>query len=67
MNNALSAATKFAREVKAEALRISWPSGRETRQMTLMVFILGALVAAYLVAVDLLIGGALNWLLGLNV
>ncbi|HEX2859468.1 MAG TPA: preprotein translocase subunit SecE [Alphaproteobacteria bacterium] len=58
---------KFAREVKAEALRITWPSGRETRQMTVMVFILVSIVALFLVAVDLGIGAALNWLLGLNV
>jgi preprotein translocase subunit SecE len=59
--------TKFAQDVKAEALRITWPSGKETRQMTLMVFILVTLVAVYLVGIDLGIGALLNWFLGLNV
>jgi preprotein translocase subunit SecE len=63
----LNETTKFAQDVKAEALRITWPSGVETRQMTLMVFILVSLVAAFLTGVDLGIGALLNWLLGLNV
>jgi preprotein translocase subunit SecE len=62
----LNEMTKFAQDVKAEALRITWPSGKETRQMTIMVFILVGIVAAYLMAVDMGIGVLLKWLLGLN-
>jgi preprotein translocase subunit SecE len=63
----LNEMTKFAQDVKAEALRITWPSGKETRQMTIMVFILVGIVAAYLMAVDMGVGMLLKWLLGLSV
>jgi len=62
----LTQLARFGREVKEESRRVSWPSGKETRTMALMVFILATLVAVYLTLVDLGIGFALSHLLGLK-
>ncbi len=55
---------KFAREVKAEVSKITWPGIKETRMMTIVVFILVILVAVYLLAIDFVLGFAMSWLLG---
>lgn len=55
---------RFARDVKAEASRITWPRLKDTRSMTIMVFILASLIALYLMAVDFAIGSALKVLFG---
>ena len=56
---------QFFREVKAEANRVTWPDWASTRQMTVMVFILVALIGVYLLVVDMLIGWGLSSLLGM--
>lgn len=61
----LSELPRFLRDVRAEASRVAWPTWAATRQMSIMVFILVALVALYLLAVDLLIGAGISALLGL--
>ena len=55
---------KFARDVKLEAGRITWPKLKDTRQMTIMVFILASLIALFLLGVDALISSGLNLLFG---
>jgi preprotein translocase subunit SecE len=55
---------KFARDVKAEAGRITWPRLKDTRTMTIMVFILASLIALFLMGVDFAIGSALKVLFG---
>lgn len=60
----LSQLPRFGREVKDEARRVTWPTFKSTRTMSLMVFILVSLVALFLVVVDLLIGLGLGTILG---
>jgi preprotein translocase subunit SecE len=55
---------KFAREVKAEMTKVTWPSMKDTRMMTLMVFILVVFFAIYLSVVDIILSGGVRWLLG---
>ncbi|MDD9912956.1 MAG: preprotein translocase subunit SecE [Alphaproteobacteria bacterium] len=59
---AIGKGIKFAREVRAEVSKITWPKLRETRVMTLMVLVLVVLVALYLLAIDATISTAMNWL-----
>lgn len=54
----------FVRDVRAEVNRITWPSGAETRRLTIMVGILAVLVSLFLVAVDLIIGAGLSGIFG---
>jgi preprotein translocase subunit SecE len=61
---ALKKIMKFSRDVRAEAGRITWPGWKETRGLTIMVFILATLVGLYLLVVDLAIGAGLAALLG---
>ncbi|PIZ31599.1 MAG: preprotein translocase subunit SecE [Alphaproteobacteria bacterium CG_4_10_14_0_8_um_filter_53_9] len=62
--NKISQLFRFGHEVKTEAGRITWPAWKDTRTMTIMVFILASLIALFLVGVDLLIGSGLKALLG---
>lgn len=62
--SSLSKLIRFARDVQAEASRITWPSFADTRQMSIMVAILATIVAIYLVVVDFAIGAALKAILG---
>lgn len=55
---------KFAREVKAEMTKVTWPSLKDTRMMTLMVFILVVFFAIYLSLVDVVLSSGVRWLLG---
>ena len=62
----LTNAIKFMREVKAEGSKITWPSLKDTRMMTLTVFVFVTIIMAYLLLADWLIGLVMRWLLGTN-
>ena len=62
----MSPLIRFIRDVRAEVNRITWPSGQETRRLTLMVGILASVIALFLVAVDMLIGSGLSYVFGVN-
>ncbi len=64
--NPFATLSRFVTDVRAEVSRVTWPSGAETRKLTVMVFILATIVALFLVAVDMLIGAGLSVLFGLN-
>jgi preprotein translocase subunit SecE len=57
---------RFFRDVRAELNRITWPSGTDTRRMTVMVFVLVTIVALFLLLVDLTIGAGLSAVFGLS-
>ena len=38
---------KFIQEVKQEAFKVSWPTGKETMQGTLMVFAMAVVAAIF--------------------
>lgn len=54
---------KFLRDVRTEGRKVTWPDLKQTRTMTIMVFILVVLIALYLLLVDFVIGSGLNFLL----
>jgi len=54
---------QFAREVRAEARKITWPTRRETWITTVMVLIMVVLVSAFLFVVDFGISTAVTWVL----
>lgn len=56
---------KFLRDVRTEGRKVTWPDLKQTRTMTIMVFILVTLVGLFLLLVDFLIGSGLNFLLNL--
>ena len=47
---------KFAREVQAEAARVTWPTRRETLTMTGLVLSMALVTAVFFFAVDQLFG-----------
>lgn len=56
---------RFIRDVRAEVNRVTWPTGAETRRLTIMVFILVVIVSVYLLLVDLGIAAGMSALLGI--
>ncbi len=58
------AALGFLSESVAEAKRVVWPTRKETIQTTVAVFILVAIVAAFLAVVDIGFAYMVQWLMG---
>jgi preprotein translocase SecE subunit len=56
---------RFARDVRGEVNRITWPAWADTRRLSIMVCLLAALVALYLTGVDLAIGHLLTLIFGI--
>ncbi len=55
----------FAKEVRAEARKITWTSRKETWITSVMVFIMVILTAAFFFAADLVLSWAINQILKL--
>ena len=43
---------KFIQEVKQEAFKISWPTGKETAQGALMVFAMAVIMSLFFLLLD---------------
>ncbi len=43
---------KFIREVRAETARVTWPTGKETVQTTIMVMIMAMILGIFFFGVD---------------
>mgnify|MGYP001393185126 FL=1 len=43
---------KFIQEVKQEAFKVSWPTGKETMQGTIMVFAMAVVAAIFFLLLD---------------
>ena len=54
---------RFMHEVKAEMKKVVWPDFKSTRQLTLMVFIMVAFVAIYLLVVDQVLHVAVQYII----
>ena len=54
---------QFAREVRAEARKITWTTRNETWITSVMVFIMVVVSAFFFLAVDGLLGNGMQWLL----
>ena len=57
--------TDFTRQVNAERKKVTWPSVKETRAMTLMVFAMVIIASLFFLAVDWILGTGTTYLLGL--
>jgi preprotein translocase subunit SecE len=55
---------KFFREVRAEAVKITWPTRKETGITTAMVFVFVALASIFFLAVDGVIAYAVRHVMG---
>ncbi len=58
---------KFAREVRAEVAKVTWPSRRETLVTTGLVFAMAALAAAFFFAIDQVVGIGVRALFGIGI
>ena len=56
----------FIRQVRQESAKVTWPSRRETVQMTTMVFIVVFVVSAFLYITDQIIALGLRSILGIG-
>ena len=43
---------KFLQEVKQEAFKVTWPTGKETLQGTLMVFVMAVVMSLFFLLLD---------------
>ena len=55
---------KFAREVRAEITKVTWPSRRETLVTTALVFAMAAMTAMFFFVVDQVIGLSVRAIFG---
>ncbi|GAK46771.1 preprotein translocase, SecE subunit [Tepidicaulis marinus] len=57
---------EFARQVRSEASKVTWPTRRETMITTVMVFIMVFLAAIFFFAVDQVLSWGVSLVLGLS-
>ena len=56
---------EFIRQVRVEAAKVVWPTGKETWVTAVMVFIMTALLALFFFSVDSAFAAIVKFLLGL--
>ncbi len=56
---------EFFNQVKAEARKIVWPTGRETMMTTFMVVLMTGLLGIFFFGIDSLFGWVVKMLLGM--
>jgi preprotein translocase subunit SecE len=56
---------EFARQVRAEARKVVWPTGKETWMTAVMVFIMTSILALFFFGVDSIFAAIVKWLLSL--
>ena len=56
---------QFINQVKDEARKIVWPTGRETMQTTIMVLIMTTILALFFLGVDTVFSYIVSWLTSL--
>lgn len=62
--NHMANPVQFMREVKAEGQKVVWPGVKETRSLTIVVFIFVILISLFLTASDAVFSSAVRWLIG---
>jgi len=58
---------KFIQEVKQEAFRVSWPTGKETMQGALMVFAMALIASLFFLLLDQVLKFLLEILLKVSI
>ncbi|HEV7340777.1 MULTISPECIES: preprotein translocase subunit SecE [unclassified Sphingopyxis] len=56
---------EFINQVRAEAKKIVWPTGRETVQTTIMVLIMTTILSLFFLGVDTVFNAIVSWLTSL--
>ena len=57
---------KFIQEVKQEAFKVTWPTGKETLQGALMVFAMAVVMSLFFLILDQILRFLLNLVLTIN-
>ncbi len=57
---------QFLQQVRAEAIKVVWPSRRETMVSTVMVIAMAVVAAIFFLAADQIIGYGVRFLLGIG-
>ena len=57
---------KFIQEVKQEAFKITWPTGKETLQGTLMVVVMAIIASLFFLLLDQILKFFLDLILTIN-
>ena len=58
---------KFIQEVKQEAFKVSWPTGKETLQGALMVFVMAVVMSLFFLLIDQVLKFFLELLLKVSI
>ena len=58
---------KFIQEVKQEAFKVSWPTGKETMQGALMVFAMAVIMSLFFLLLDQVLKLLLDVLLKVSI
>ena len=58
---------KFIQEVKQEAFKVSWPTGKETMQGALMVFVMAVIMSIFFLLLDQVLKFLLELLLKVSI
>jgi preprotein translocase subunit SecE len=53
---------RFVGEAWSELKKVSWPTREQTRNLTVLVFVISALIGVYIAAFDLLFTYIVGWL-----
>ncbi len=56
---------EFINQVRAEARKVVWPTGRETVQTTIMVLIMTTILAFFFLGIDTVFNAIVGWLTSL--
>ena len=57
---------KFIQEVKQEAFKVTWPTGKETMQGTLMVVVMAIIASLFFLLVDQILKSLLQIVLNIG-
>ena len=52
LDNIMKNPIKFIQEVKQEAFKVTWPTGKETMQGALMVFVMAVVMSLFFLLLD---------------
>ena len=66
-NDIMKNPMKFIQEVKQEAFKVSWPTGKETMQGALMVFAMAVIMSIFFLLLDQILKFLLEALLKVSI
>jgi preprotein translocase subunit SecE len=67
LDNIMKNPIKFIQEVKQEAFKVTWPTGKETMQGALMVFVMAVVMSLFFLLLDQVLKFLLELLLKVSI